>query len=154
MWGTFWDWAWRHRRYLLAALVLAVGVGFAVFTGLRAAQTEDPASGGELGLYLLITSALQVAGGIILGRVGRVEATHARSAVRRLGSVGQTVSALQVHVDEAHNAGDAPSVRRALIHVETGLESMSGHLYDAVRDWQDVHPEAVRDVVAEAEVDE
>lgn len=145
------EWVRRHRRHIASLLLVVAGISLAVITGLRGLQTEDPPSAGELGLLLLVTSAFQVAAGIQLGRIGRVEATHARSAVRRLATVGQTIALMKGRVETATDGGDAASVRRTLWQIETGLGSVSAHLQDAVRDWQDAHPEAVREVIAEME---
>jgi hypothetical protein len=101
----------------------------------------------ESSLFALLTAVLNIAAAWAFGTVGRVDPKHARSAVRRLLTIGRTQAEDMVRLERALAVGDAiileAEVRRASADLRTGYEQV----LDGIRDWNDVHTEALREVL-------
>lgn len=137
---TFWHWL---KPRLGPSLLIAAGLVLLAWLGTRAAEPTPPTAT-EYGVVVLLSSALNIAGGASFARIGRVEPTHARSAVRRLLGIGMDLAvSQQLWRDE-----DPDSRRDAL------LASMSGRLSSAIQDWEDVHPDALQEVLDQAHATE
>jgi hypothetical protein len=106
--------------------------------------------GGELAVLLIVASALQVVGGVTFGRVGRVHPDTARSAVRRLLDIGFETRDMRQLVERAEKDGDARAAKGALAVFDSALAAMARHVGSALADWEDIHAEALRDVLSNA----
>jgi hypothetical protein len=102
-----------------------------------------PPSATEYAVIALVSSALTIAGGAIYGRIGRADARHARSAVRRLVGVGRTVRSARTRLEVMQDARD---MRPAALAATAELMTVETAIGDAILDWRDVHSEALRDI--------
>ncbi len=100
-------------------------------------------------MLLAGSAALNIAGGAYFGRIGRVQPGHARSAVRRLlrlgGQLESTRNDLIDSMTELSHQSGSP-----LVAAKPSIARMAdfvGTIQDAIADWQDVHPEALRSVL-------
>jgi hypothetical protein len=126
-------WRWLAPRTAPGLLIgLAIGIG--VWTAARAGSQAPPSSS-EFGIYALVSSLLSIFGGWSYARIGRTSPEHARSAVRRLLSIGRMIRAARDSCSDGNQ-----SLPQSLTEVEW-------HVKDAMMDWYDVHKEALRDVL-------
>lgn len=126
-------WRWLAPR-MAPGLLIGLAVVIGVWTAARAGSQAPPSSS-EYGIYALVSSLVSVLGGWSYARIGRTSPEHARSAVRRLLSIGRMIRAARDSCAESDQ-----SLPRSLTEVEW-------HVKDAMMDWFDVHKEALRDVV-------
>lgn len=70
--------------------------------------------------------------------------THARSAVRRLLTLGRTVGAARVRLSDLD---DGRGARSAAEIAAAELVAVQSQIFNAIEDWNDVHPEALREVL-------
>jgi tRNA U34 5-carboxymethylaminomethyl modifying enzyme MnmG/GidA len=127
-------------------LVLA-GVVVLVWVGVRSASSKAPLSGMDLVVVLAAATVLQIAGGATFGHVGRVNPEKAKSAVRRLLTVGFSTRHLRTALQGSLHSTDVDELRATLIRMDEGLRFISWQITDSVADWNDVHSEALRDVI-------
>lgn len=146
---TWWTRSWRWLRpRLLPSVLLIVGVGLALFVAYRSQQPVPPTAT-EVAFLALSSSLLSIFAGSTFARIGRADPTLARSAVRRLLNVGRgmgsSISDLQTAVESEEGI--------SLVHESIGrLTALLPEVLDATQDWKEVHPEAVREVLAEADL--
>ena len=76
------------------AVTIAAGVAVTVFLAVRSTG-KSPPSDAENAALIAIAAGLNIIGASGLTRIGRADPRHARSAVRRLISVGTTVATAQ-----------------------------------------------------------
>jgi hypothetical protein len=131
------------------SLLIAFGIGVAALLAYRGSQPSTPTST-EAAFLVLASSALNIAGAALLARIGRADPRHARSALRRLLSVGRDAGKATAELQLAIESEDAEHLRLTAASVHAHLESVQLHLSDAMLDWNDVHREALREVVREA----
>lgn len=79
---------------------------------------------------------------MIFARIGHVTPGHARSAVRRLVSVGRALRNVRDAIYSENTSLDVDP-RSLLAQVDASIEVLEDNLKDAISDWGDVHPEAV-----------
>jgi len=60
-----------------------------------------PPTVGESIFLVLLTALFNILGGNAFGRIGRADPKHARSAVRRLVSIGLALGAAQTEIEAA-----------------------------------------------------
>lgn len=145
-------WYQKRRARINGGLLLVLGVGFAVFTAVRTAV--DPQSAGaptqtEIVLLILVATVLQVGGGATFGRAGNVDPEKARASVRRLVTIGFDLQAMIISIEHGLETDTAGELRRSGITVDHGLRSAARHLEDSIKDWEDVHEEALAEVLEE-----
>jgi hypothetical protein len=71
----------------------------------------------------------------------------AKSAVRRLLTVGFSTRHLRTALQGSLHSTDVDELRATLIRMDEGLRFISSQITDSVADWNDVHSEALRDVI-------
>jgi len=87
-----------------------------------------------------------VLGGIGFARIGKADPSHARSAVRRLYTVGVSLVVASDSLKEALESADQrQAIQRGYVLVSQ-IETAHEHLLNAIQDWEDVHPEALSEV--------
>jgi hypothetical protein len=143
--GRVWAFYQRQKHRVNGTVLVLLGIAAVVWTGVRSSGKTPPSSS-ELAVLLALGAVLQVAGGASFGRVGRVDPQKALSAVRRLVSTGLAVRDLRAGLAGAQ-AGATAATQRTLGQVDAALAVISRQLEDAVRDWNDVHPEALKEVL-------
>lgn len=129
---------------------MASGLGVLVWTGIIS-SSKSPPSTPELGVLLTGAAVLQVAAGVTFGKVGHVDSDKARSAVRRLITIGFSLRLLRTITEAALSQDDDVGLRTVVIRTDQGLRDISSHVVDAIADWTDVHSEALQNVVSSAE---
>lgn len=141
-------WAWLRPRVLPTLLVL-LGVGALAWISVRATDPVPP-SAPEQAILVLVSSALNISGGALYARIGRAYPQHARTALRNLRTVGRTVSLAINEIDFEIEAAtkDVPMPSRI---VRAYLETVKLHLADSMQAWNEVHPEALRQLMDEIE---
>jgi hypothetical protein len=132
---------WLAPRWL-PGLLVCVGLALAAWIGARSNDPKPP-SFSETAVITLASSALSIAGGAAYGRIGRIEPGHARSAVRRLFRLGRDVRGMRAEAI----ACEPFKSEEMLAHVISRLEGIEGVVVDAIADWNDVHPEALTQVM-------
>jgi hypothetical protein len=142
-------WAWWRPRVIPLTLFV-VGVGLAVFTAYRA-QQPAPLTAAEAAFLTLASSFISIAAGATFARIGRADPTLARSAVRRLLNIGQAINDCTEQLGDKTHGGDAASIREAAISCEARMGMLRREVSAAVQDWNEVHPEALVEVLASVE---
>lgn len=137
---AFWRWVRPRAPW---TLTIGAGVAVTIFLAVRSAD-QTPPSAAENAALVAIAAGLNIVGASGLSRIGRADPRHARSAVRRLISVGSTLATAQERLARARRGED--DLRAAVTTAEAELVSIRPHLMDSVRDWNDVHNEALREV--------
>lgn len=135
---------WLRPRVLPAVLVV-VGIGILTWLGI---PRKTPLTRSEAAVLVLASSALNVAGGAVFGRIGRADPRHARSAVRRLLSLGQVLARAQERLRDSQGETSGSAAPSQIVEAE--LEDSLAQIKDAINDWNDVHTEALREVVEES----
>jgi hypothetical protein len=137
----------RLAGALLAALGIGVGVWAAYHTG-----SKQPLSSSQAAVLVVVAATLNVAGGIAFGRVGRAQPQHARSAVRQLLTLGRTLRRVTDRLQDSLAAEDQDQIRVAAEVVREGISSVEDQVRNAIKDWNEVHKDALREVL-ESELD-
>lgn len=140
----------RYRYRVYGALLVLAGAAVVVVEAIRSSSPRHPATGIEIAVLVALGGVLQIAGGATFGRGWRVEPTKARSAVRNLRSVGQQAAEMRAVLDAALVSNSAPEIRKAAVICEYGLAALTPSVENAMRDWNDVHPEMLQMVLDEA----
>jgi hypothetical protein len=138
-------WKWLAPR-VLPAILIALGIAIGGWITAKS-STKTPPNFGEAAVLVVAAAALNLLGGALLGRIGRVQPGHARSAVRRLLRAGRSVRGARFEITEAIDSRDAMQMFTSLARTDARLEDLEGVLADSIADWNDVHPEALRSVM-------
>ncbi len=142
-----WNWYRRQRSRVDGVVILAIGIGVLVWAGLLSSSTHPPSTA-ELGVLLTAAAVLQVWAGATFGRTGHVDPEKAKSAVRRLVTLGLTTQSLQVELESAVTSEDPSQQRECVIRADEALSAFGFHLTDAIADWTDIHAEALAETIA------
>jgi hypothetical protein len=142
---------WFGQRFL-AAMSLGIGIGITIWLALRSKDAR-PLTGPEQAAWATLAIGANLAGGALLGRIGRVSRGHARSAVRRLQNAGQSVRTAQRILEDGIGESSAKMETRITVAARS-LDDVASVLVNGILDWRDVHIEAVRDVTGATEDDE
>ncbi len=141
-------WAWIQRRLvgliLIATSILAVG-----YLAWRTTQ-PTPASAGEAGIFTLIAGATNILGAFAFSRIGAVSPQHARSSVRRLRTLANILATRYDTMNTTLASGkDRTTIIQAqIMTAEVGAAVLG--LTDAINDWNEVHAEALAEVLRDA----
>jgi hypothetical protein len=122
---------------------MVAGVGILVWTAFRSPQPAP----GEMALLALLASAFNIWGGAQFASIGKADAKHARSAVRRLYTVGRSMVVASDDLRVAMASEDQERAAQCVYVLISQVEAAHAHLIDAIGDWDDVHPEALREVL-------
>jgi hypothetical protein len=98
-------------------------------------------------VLLLLSGVLQVGGGVVFGKVGRVDSQKARSALRRLVTIGFAARDLRILLSDVPSK--PTSQQRNIEIAQSSLRMITRQLEDAVNDWADVYEEALDDLLQE-----
>lgn len=139
-WKTAYQWLTARAG---ATMLVAAGVGILVWTAFRSPQPNPS----EMALLALFASAFNVWGGAQFAKIGKADPKHARSAVRRLLSIGQALNLAAASLQEAISQQDEPRIAVDAPILVSQAEAVQLQLFDAIGDWDDVHPEALREVL-------
>jgi hypothetical protein len=116
----------------------------AAYIAIRSGDAVQPKAD-EYAVLVFASAALSAAGGAGFARIGRADPRHARSAVRRLITAGRTVRLARQTLE---------ADRDDMLHIRSAtdlLATVEAQLRDGIRDWNDVHSEALREVVSREE---
>lgn len=98
-----------------------------------------------------VATVANILGSVAFARIGSVTPQHARSSVRRLLTLARSLATQYTRMNTALAAGnDRTTVTQARImtaEVETALLT----LRDAINDWNEVHGEALTEVLRDVE---
>jgi len=108
-------------------------------------QTGTVPSAAEYGIVVFFSSVLNILGGAGFTRIGHANPSHARSAVRRLITIGQNINQARAILGEQSVIGDGSDHLGAAAAI---LQATEPHLENAISDWNEVHPEALSEVLA------
>lgn len=100
-----------------------------------------------MALLALLASAFNTWGGAQFAKIGKADPNHARSAVRRLYTLGQALSVATDSVRDSVQGDEADRLAETAQVLVSQVDSAQLHLLDAIGDWSDVHPEALREVL-------
>jgi hypothetical protein len=140
-------WAWLGPRWLPAVLVIA-GIAGAAWIGYRS-RSSTPPTATEASLLVVISGTLNIAGAALFAKVGRADPRHARSAVRRLLSVGQTLAVAHEELAQTSPMGK-PELQTVAQVVDAHILDATREIRSAIEDWNDIHGEALREVLEAA----
>jgi len=133
---------WFTARLGASILILA-GVGILVWTAFRSPQPTPS----EMALLALLASTFNIWGGAQFASIGKADAKHARSAVRRLYTLGESLNLASETLQTAMLTDEVQRVGECTQVLLSQVGSAQAHLLDAIGDWNDVHPEALREVL-------
>jgi hypothetical protein len=136
---------WVKPRTIPAGLIL-LGVMVLAWSAFLRTQST-PLSATEAVLLVVLSSFFNIFGGAAFGRIGRADPKHARSSVRRLLTIGRTLTISEDRLTYAIQSGDPSRINAEASSAAMELRLLREHLADAIRDWNDVHPEALREVI-------
>jgi hypothetical protein len=136
------------RARLAGAILATLGVGVGVWAAYHTGGNK-PLSGGEAAALVLVAATLNIAGGIAFGRVGRAQPQHARSAVRQLLALGRTLRRATERLQQCLASDDDTEIRIAAEVVSESISSCEIQVRNAISDWNEVHRDALREVVIE-----
>src|SRR3954470_11095749 len=93
-WQAVFRWAAARAR---ATMLMLAGVGILVWTAYRTPQPTP----GEMALLALFASLFNIWGGADFASIGRADPKYARSAVRRLYSIGANLAGATIALQES-----------------------------------------------------
>lgn len=140
VWRTSFQWIGARVR---PTALVAAGVGILAWSAFSS-PLPNPSQTARLNL---LAAVFNVWGGAEFARIGRADSKHARSAVRRLFSVGASLGTANDTLREAVADGEPERVLSESRVMISQVESVQRHLFDAIGDWDDVHTEALSDVL-------
>ena len=132
---------WASPR-LIPTILILLGLAIAVW---GAYLTPQPPPG-QLAFLQLLASAFNILGAVQFARIGKADPKHARSAVRRLYTVGVSLTVASEGLKSALETQDRQKTAECVQVILSQVEAAQRHLIDAVTDWEDVHPQALREV--------
>jgi hypothetical protein len=146
-----WIWYLGHKPRVHGAVIVSVGIGFLVWAGWLSSQPNRTPSTPELITILGAAAALQIFGSATFGKVGHVDAEKAKSAVRRLITLGLLTARLRAELESSIESDDPTRIRDSVIRADEGFTALGTHLTDAIADWTDIHAEALEETIASLE---
>jgi hypothetical protein len=141
--ARLWAFYKRQKHRVDGCIIGAAGIAILVWTDILSSSITSPPSRPELGILLASAAVLQVWAGTTFGKIGRVDAEKAKSAVRRLYALGLSTQALRTELRSSIHSDDPTRHRDSVIRADEGLSNLQIHLSDAISDWTDVHEEAL-----------
>jgi len=138
-WAAAYGWVTAR---LGATMLVVAGVGILVWTAYRTPQPTP----GELALLALLASMFNIWGGAQFASIGKADAKHARSAVRRLYTLGRSLDVASGDLRASLSTEDHQTVVECARVLVSQVDAAQAHLIDAIGDWDDVHREALREV--------
>lgn len=144
-----WKFCVRYRHRISGVLISAVGIAVVSWYGVISTSMSAPPSTAETVVLITAASALQIWAGVTFGRVGHVDAEKAKSAVRRLITIGRTSAELRAEFEYAVGSGLVADFRNAAVRGDEGLRSLTRTIEDSISDWTDIHSEALSEVIAQ-----
>jgi hypothetical protein len=133
---------WVTAR-LSATMLVVAGIGILVWTAYRSPQPAP----GEMALLALLASAFNIWGGAQFASIGKADAKHARSAVRRLYTLGRSLHVASLDLRVSLSSDEQQTVIECARVLLSQVDAAEAHLFDAIGDWDDVHREALREVL-------
>ena len=146
--SRLWVFYTKQKRRIDGALILVAAIAVTVWIGVISSSKTSPPSASELTVLLFVAAALQVWAGATFGRIGHVDPDKAKSAVRRLISIGIGIGELRSHLVGSESE-PLQQLRVLNARIEQGLTILTREVEDAVSDWNDVHAEALQNVLEE-----
>jgi Co/Zn/Cd efflux system component len=144
-----WRWLWPHR---LAGFFLAlINLGAVAYLAYKSTQPAAPPSVEQVVAITLIAFLANVISAFAFSRIGHVNADFARSSVRRLVTIARELRNRHEAMAAAIQGG---TDRVILIEARVMHASVEGAIHgltDAVEDWNEVHREALREVLSDGE---
>lgn len=137
-----WQWLQPRLTFLGSSLVSLI-----VLTVFAYNSTRQQLSPPETTAFALLTALLGIFATGSAARTGRVDPDKARSAVRRLLTLGRAQGDNLMRLQLALGTENAHLIEREARTVAEGLRIGGYEIKDAIADWQDVHPEALREVL-------
>lgn len=141
------DWYRRQKHRVDGSVIVLLGIAILVWSGVLAASKPAP-SRPELTVLLAASAVLQIWGGATFGKTGRVDPEKAKSAVRRLYTLGTTTRDLRIELESSILSNDPDRHRDSVIRADEAIRSLGFHLTDAISDWTDIHAEALQETIA------
>jgi len=140
------EWGRWLRPRVFPMVLVAAGILLAVWIAVRSSQPTPP-NFAEYAVLTVGSSLASIFGGSLLGRVGRIDPMHARSVVRQLGTAGQQAYRTRTRLEIALESDEKAEMITAVGIATAQLEALEEQFTNAVLDWNDIHPEALRDVM-------
>ncbi len=142
-------WPWLGRRWL-ALVLTGASVLAVVYLALRSTQ-PTPQTAAEAGLVAFVATVANILGSVAFARIGSVTPQHARSSVRRLLTLARSLATQYTRMTtvlaDGNDRSAATQARIMTAEVETALLT----LRDAINDWNEVHGEALAEVLRNVE---
>lgn len=135
-----------QRPRIVGTLSVVIGLGLTTYIGVVGTSTTPP-TGDELAAVLFLAAIFQILGGASFGRVGYVNEQKAKSAVRSLVVIGNQIAGLSSDLRLGLALGDETLRSRAEV-AAAQLQLIGVLVENSVQDWNDVHPEALIEVLA------
>jgi Co/Zn/Cd efflux system component len=137
--------AWLARRWI-GLVLTAVSIAAVVYLAVRSTQSTPP-SGTEAAFVTFFAAATNLLGVFAFSRVGTVSPQHARSSVRRLVTIARALTARYQNVSTTLDSGTEREklIGASVLAAEVGTAILG--ITDAINDWNDVHPEALAEVL-------
>jgi hypothetical protein len=140
--------AWVGRRWLGLSFI-GVSIVAVLYLAWRSTQ-PTPQTPAEAGVATLVIGVSNVLGAYAFSRIGTVSPEHARSSVRRLVTIAKTLTIRYRSINAALDGGTdrAKIIEASIISAEVGTAILG--ITDAINDWNEVHPEALVEVLRDA----
>jgi len=121
-----------------------------VYLAVRSTQPTAQTAA-EAGLVAFVATVANILGSVAFARVGTVTPQHARSSVRRLLTLARSLATqytrMTTVIADGNDRSTAIQARIMTAEVESALLT----LRDAINDWNEVHGEALAEVLRDVE---
>ena len=142
-------WLWPQR--LAGGFLALVNLAAVLYLAYRSTQPTKPPSTEQVVAITLIALLGNLASGYAFSRIGHVNADYARASVRRLVTIARELTARHEAMGVAIRGGPDRAILIEARVIHASVEGAIHGLTDAMEDWNEVHREALREVLSDGE---
>jgi hypothetical protein len=146
--ATGWQ-AWAARRWVGLALT-AIGLSLVGYLAYASAQPSRQTPT-DAAFVAILAALANILAAFAFASVGTVTATHARSAVARLLRIARTLTTRYTKMTEVLQIGSEREVAIEARVMNAEVLTAILTLRDAINDWNEVHGEALTEVLRDAQ---
>ena len=136
-----WSSVLRYRYQIGGVVLLAFGLGATILLAYNASSDEPP-SGGESAVYVIVSGVLNIGGVWLFSRnPGGANLTASEIAFRHLGEVAYAVADVAEKADAAFDSTDGRKLKDKIGHISVQLSAIEQRLGSNLEDWVQAHPD-------------
>lgn len=140
-------WSWLQPRLWPGTLV-AIGLGLTIYIGFNSGpEKEQSVSTGAL--LALLAGIFQLLGAAKFHAIGKVDPSHARSAVRNLAQMQRRSQYARQVAEQTFSESKNGPARHSAGIMSVELSWIEEGLLNSIDDWKEFHSFALEDVVPE-----